>query len=119
MAASETTAPSAPMVAEASWLPKAKELRLGERRRTDHDCGPGRTLIVEHNEDGYRGHCFRCNDRDWRPPDPVPLAVRLERLRQCLRQWRQRQIFILEKLFQFVVADVGLHGCLRLRQWPD
>lgn len=65
-----------------SWLPKAKALALGERQRVDHDCGPGRTLTIRHDEQGLHAFCFRCNDNGWSPPAPVPLAVRLERLKK-------------------------------------
>lgn len=45
-----------------SWLEQAKLLPLGARRRVDHDCGGGRTLIVSHDERGFAAHCFRCNE---------------------------------------------------------
>lgn len=45
-----------------SWLSKAELLQEGQRRRIDHDCGPGRTLIIAHSNRGYSAHCFRCND---------------------------------------------------------
>lgn len=69
------------MLNPASWLHLAKELGLGERKRTDHDCGPGSTLTLRHDEQGLHAWCFRCNDRGWEPPPAVPLAVRLERLK--------------------------------------
>ena len=71
------------MLTPASWLPKAQELALDERKRTDHDCGPGRTLTIRHDERGLHAFCFRCNDTGWAPPAPVPLAVRLERIRKA------------------------------------
>lgn len=69
-------------LAAASWLPRAKTLKLHERCRVDHECGPGRTLILKHETDGYKAWCFRCNDRGWEPPAPVPLAVRVARLQE-------------------------------------
>lgn len=68
-------------LAAASWLPRAKTLKLHERCRVDHECGPGRTLILKHETDGYKAWCFRCNDRGWEPPAPVPLSVRVARLK--------------------------------------
>lgn len=68
------------MLSPASWLPKARLLALGERKRTDHDCGPGRTLTIENSPVGLKAWCFRCNDKGWEPPAPVPLAERLARL---------------------------------------
>lgn len=69
------------MLSPASWVDKAKEVRIYERLRTDHDCGPGRTLTIRHDEKGLHAYCFRCNDSGWQAPAPVPLAVRLERIR--------------------------------------
>ena len=50
------------MLDEPSWLPAAKELAVGQSQRVSHDCGSGHVMIVEHNHDCYRAHCFRCND---------------------------------------------------------
>ena len=70
------------MLSPASWESKARALALGARLRTDHDCGGGRTLTLRHDDKGYHAFCFRCNDHGWRPPEPVPIAVRLERIRK-------------------------------------
>lgn len=43
------------------WLDAAKALDEGRRKRIDHVCGSGSTLLISHTEDGYSGHCFRCN----------------------------------------------------------
>ena len=37
-------------------------LKPGGRLRVPHDCGPGRTLLISHVDDGVMAHCFRCND---------------------------------------------------------
>lgn len=71
------------MLTPASWLPLAQQLALGQRQRTDHDCGPGRTLTVRRDERGLHAHCFRCNDSGWQPAPPEPLEVRLKRLAQA------------------------------------
>lgn len=70
------------MLSPASWEKHVSDLEIGGRVRVDHDCGPGRTLTVRHDEKGYHAFCFRCNDSGWQPPAPVPLAVRLERMRK-------------------------------------
>lgn len=70
------------MLQPASWLPLANSLKLGERLRTDHDCGGGRTLTLRHDERGLHAFCFRCNDSGWKPPAPEPLEARLARLRK-------------------------------------
>lgn len=67
-------------ISPASWLSKAQALPLGGRARVDHDCGPGRTLTIRHDETGLHAFCFRCNDKGWAPPAPVSLEVRLKRL---------------------------------------
>lgn len=68
------------MLSRESWFPKAESLELGYGKRTDHDCGGGRTLTIRRDERGYHAHCFRCNDSGWVPPAPEPLEVRLKRL---------------------------------------
>lgn len=44
------------------WLPEAKRLRVGTKRRVPHDCGDGTVMIVEHKPDKYTAFCFRCNE---------------------------------------------------------
>ena len=68
------------MLSPASYKPKAAGMILGDRRRVDHDCGPGRTLTIRCDERGINAYCFRCNDWGYVASDPVPLAVRLERI---------------------------------------
>lgn len=70
------------MLSLESWWPKAQFIKLGFKLRVNHDCGPGRTLTVKHDERGFSAFCFRCNDTGWQPPVPVPLAVRLERIKK-------------------------------------
>lgn len=74
------------MLNKLSWLQLAKGLPANSRARVDHACGPGRTLLVSSNAQGYRAHCFRCNDHGWEAPDPEPLAVRLARLNKQREQ---------------------------------
>lgn len=50
------------MLDPSGWLTEAQAVRVGGRDRVDHDCGPGRTLIVSHEVKGYRAWCFRCNE---------------------------------------------------------
>lgn len=71
------------MLAPASWHPQAQGMQIGDRRRLNHDCGDGRTLTLRCDDSGLHAHCFRCNDSGWLPPEPVPLAVRLERIRKA------------------------------------
>ena len=76
------------MLARESWLPAALALGLevGQQRRVDHDCGPGRTLKIARDEKGYIARCHRCNDwgshsgppEDWRKK-----AARLTKAREA------------------------------------
>lgn len=68
------------MLHPATWLPQAQDLALGQRRRTDHDCGGGRTLLVEHKDNGYSAWCHRCSDKGWHPHPQPSLAERIARL---------------------------------------
>lgn len=63
-----------------SWLPKAAALQPGRRTRTDHDCGPGRTLLLSRDGEGYRAFCFRCNDSGRAPNPQETLAEKVARL---------------------------------------
>jgi DNA primase len=65
-----------------SWKPKAEALQMGQRQRVDHDCGPGRTLLISRNEDGLRAHCFRCNDSGSSGPPAESLADKIARIRR-------------------------------------
>lgn len=63
-----------------SWLPQAKALEIGQRERADHDCGDGRTLLVQHKSTGWTGWCHRCNDDGWVPHPPESLSAKIARL---------------------------------------
>lgn len=67
----------------ASWVHLADAVPMGGRARVDHDCGPGRTLTIKRDTGGLSAFCFRCNDKGWVPPEPEPLAIRLERLKRA------------------------------------
>lgn len=67
-----------------SWLPQAQELvpEQGQRCVTEHDCGPGKKLIVENKPEGYSAWCHRCSDKGWFPHHRPSLAERIARLRK-------------------------------------
>jgi len=50
------------MLDHAGWLPEAKRLRVGTKRRVPHDCGSGTVMIVEHQPDKFTAWCFRCSE---------------------------------------------------------
>ena len=52
------------VLSKESWLPVAEGLCLEEGRsaRTDHDCGPGRTLFISREPGFIRAFCYRCNE---------------------------------------------------------
>lgn len=64
-----------------SWWPKAESLKVGEKKRTNHDCGDGRTLLVERDERGYKAWCHRCGDRGWVNGPTPTLGELAERIR--------------------------------------
>lgn len=68
-------------LARSSWWPQAEQLRPGQKRRVNHDCGPGRTLLLSFDLTGYRAWCFRCGDGDGCAAPEPSLAERLERMR--------------------------------------
>lgn len=69
------------MLSRASWLPLAEGLEPGRRIRVDHDCGPGNTLLLSRDSNGYRAYCFRCDDSGSARGPEESLAAKLERLR--------------------------------------
>lgn len=50
------------MLDHEGWLPEAKRLRVGTKRRVPHDCGSGTVMIVEHQPDKFTAWCFRCSE---------------------------------------------------------
>lgn len=45
-----------------SFEKHAANVKLGGRLRTNHDCGPGRTLLLSRDDDGLAAYCFRCGE---------------------------------------------------------
>lgn len=69
------------MLSRDSWWPQAEHLKPGQKRRTDHDCGSGRTLMVECRVDrSYSAWCHSCNEGGWAPAPAEALAEKLARL---------------------------------------
>lgn len=53
------------------WLPEAKRLRVGTKRRVPHDCGDGTVMIVSHEPDKYTAWCFRCSEGGFVRKEPT------------------------------------------------
>lgn len=68
------------MLDPASFRDHTTYLPAGRNVRVDHDCGGGRTLKVEHKEDGYSAYCWRCSDHGWIPHPRPSLSERLAKL---------------------------------------
>lgn len=65
------------------FLPQAEQLKPGQKRRVDHLCGGGRTMVIENKEDGYSAWCFRCSAKGWVAHPQLSLAERIERLNKA------------------------------------
>ena len=68
------------MLSPQSWLHLAEGLDIGRKRRHDHDCGPGKTLIVSRDDRGYSAYCWRCGEPGFAPGPQESLADKLARL---------------------------------------
>lgn len=68
------------MLSPQSWLHLAEGLDIGRKRRHDHDCGPGKTLLISRDDRGYSSYCWRCSDHGFAPGPQESLADKLARL---------------------------------------
>lgn len=69
-----------------SWLDAAKATDEGKKRRVDHDCGGGRTLIVSNQDRKWTAFCFRCDDTGVAHKPAESLSQRIERRRKEQQQ---------------------------------
>ena len=60
----------------------ADQLTPGQKRRVDHDCGDGNTMIVSRNERGISYWCHRCHSKGWIPTERS-LAERIAALSEA------------------------------------
>lgn len=70
------------MLNRGSFVAFTENLPLGRSVRVQHDCGEGRTLKVEHREDGYSAYCWRCSDHGWIPHPRLSLSEKIAKLKQ-------------------------------------
>ena len=70
------------MTHPANVLAFADQLKLGQKRRVDHDCGEGKTLVVSRTERGTSYWCHRCHTKGWIPAERS-LAERIAALNEA------------------------------------
>ncbi len=63
-------------------LALADQLKLGQKRRVEHDCGEGKHLVVSRTERGTSYWCHRCHDKGWIPAERS-LADRIAALNEA------------------------------------
>ena len=70
------------MTHPANVLALVDQLKLGQKRRVEHDCGEGKTLVVSRTERGTSYWCHRCHDKGWIPAERS-LADRIAALNEA------------------------------------
>lgn len=60
------------------WITLAQALPLGGKDKVEHDCGPGRPLVIWHRDDGWSAYCHRCHDKLFKPKPLPTLQERLD-----------------------------------------
>lgn len=93
-----------------NWLEEARKLPLGHKTRLVHNCGSGRTLIVNHNLQGYSAYCFRCGEPEFESKGKQSLQE-LTRIRELNAQ-AAREITSVEPP-EDLTEDIPLEG----RMW--
>lgn len=66
-----------------SWIGFIDQVHDGTKRRFNHNCGPGRTLLITQEAGKYQAFCFRCAEGDG--------YVRQRTLAELAATIRQRQ----------------------------
>lgn len=90
-----------------NWLEEAKNLPLGHKTRLEHNCGSGRTLIVNHNLQGYSAYCFRCGEQEFEGKGKQSLQE-LTRIRELNAQAAQEITSV--ELPEDLTGDIPLAG---------
>lgn len=93
------------MLSPQSWLHLTNGLLPGRRKRVNHDCGPGSTLLLSRDADGFRAFCFRCNDGATAPNPQESLADKVARLSRFAEA--EKACNVLRSLPEPKVADVS------------
>jgi hypothetical protein len=95
----------------ALWLDDAKELKLGGNAYVDCNCGAGRTLVINHRNNGYSAFCFRCDGKGWEEKGRMSIAeiTAMNKLNEEARSFTSK--IVLPKDFS---ADIPIAGRLWL-----
>lgn len=70
------------MLTRESWQHQVALMGNATQVRVDHDCGPGRTLLVSRKPEGWSAWCFRCGEPGFIPAPTPTLSERLAALQE-------------------------------------
>lgn len=90
------------------WLEAAQKLPEGRSTRTQHICGDGDVLVLEHTSEGYRAYCHRCHTSGWKPHGRQSLNKQLERLRRADDELQSKKFLHLPKDASKQIPSAGL-----------
>lgn len=91
------------------WAKHTQGLPRGRFVRVPHDCGPGKTLRVEHHTDGsYHAYCFRCGPQGFIPRPELSVSEKIAELNA------KRDI----ELQQRASVDLPQPAEHNVQQWP-
>lgn len=78
------------MIHPDDWLAEAQRLPLDGQRRVTHRCGPGKVMVVEHVDEGWRAWCHRCHEPGFVPRPTESLSEKLARI--AARESKEAQV---------------------------
>ena len=90
------------------WLSAAQKLSEGRSTRTQHICGDGDVLVLEHTSEGYRGYCHRCHLSGWRSKGRQSLNAQLNRLRRADDELKEKKFITLPSDYTREIPPAGL-----------
>lgn len=90
------------------WLEEAQKLPEGRSTRTQHMCGDGDVLVLEHTSEGFRAYCHRCHTSGWKPHGRQSLNKQLERLKRADYELQDKKFIQLPKDYTREIPPAGL-----------